>query len=182
MKDVLTPLLHPDDLMAGVTTAQALTAFDRLEPVDSEFMLGRWVGAEIPTNHPMDGLLDASNWYGKHFIDLNNVHPLILSGRNGQTYSMIPFLFLMNLGINVPAFKKPAMKPINGFVTRLVKTSKSHARMRMVDFRGKTSATMIYDRLPIHDHFRKLNNDSVMGLMDFKGQADPYFFMLKREA
>ena len=88
---------------------------------------------------------------------------------------------MMRLGMNVPLFKQPFMKPINGVVTSIISTNKSKARLRMVDYRGKTSATMIYDRLPIHDHFRKFDDHSVMGLMDFKGQENPYFFMLMRE-
>ncbi len=181
MNNQMTISLSPDDLKTGITTDKALKLFDGLAPITLESMIGRWVGAEIPTQHPMDGLLEASNWHGKHFIDADHVHPLILSGRNGQTYSTIPLLFLMNLGLRVPLFKKPFMKPINGIVTRLVQTQKSHARIRMINFRGKTSATMIYDRLPIHDHFRKFEDGTLMGLMDFKGQDRFYFFMLKRE-
>ncbi|MFK7803143.1 MAG: DUF4334 domain-containing protein, partial [Anaerolineae bacterium] len=165
--------------------ADALAIYDRLETVDLEFMLGRWSGAEIPTDHPLDGLLAASNWHGKRFIDPDNVHPLVLTTAfrfgNGRKYSTTPMMLMMNLGMAVPLFKQTWMKPVNGLVTRLVETKKSKARMRMVDYRGKTSATMIYDRLPIHDHFRKLGEDAVMGLMDFKGQQTPYFFILERE-
>ncbi|MFT5193834.1 MAG: hypothetical protein ACI9EW_004185 [Cellvibrionaceae bacterium] len=171
-----------DDLTNGTTTVKALHAFDQLDPIDLDFMLGRWTGAEIPTGHPLDRLLEASNWYGKEFVDADNVHPLVLSKRNGQTYKTTPMMLMMTLGMNVPIFKNLAMKPINGLVTRLVATHKSKARMRMLDFRGKTSATMIYDRLPIHDHFRKIDEHTVMGLMDFKGVENPYFFILQREA
>jgi hypothetical protein len=46
------------------TTDEALKIFDELEPVDLEFMIGRWKGSGLHTNHPMDGLLEAANWYG----------------------------------------------------------------------------------------------------------------------
>jgi len=168
-------------LKLGVTTAEALAIFDRLEPVNLECMYGRWAGAEIPTQHPLDGLLAASNWHGKRFVDADNVHPLVLKTMGGRKYSTTPMMLMMNLGMNVPLFKRSWMKPINGAVTRLVSTTKSKARLRMVDYRGKSSATMIYDRLPIHDHFRKFNDNVVLGLMDFKGQSNPYFFLLERE-
>ena len=54
------------------------------------------------------------------------------------------------------------------------------ATLRPVTFRGKTSAAMIYDRLPIIDHFRRIDDDAVMGIMDQKGQIEVYFY-LERE-
>ena len=32
-------------------------------------MIGTWHGAEMPTGHPLDGLLAASGWWGKQFVD-----------------------------------------------------------------------------------------------------------------
>ena len=106
-----------DNLRIGTTTQNALEIFDQLAPVGLDFMLGRWTGAEIPTGHPLDGLLAASNWYGKEFIDADNVHPLVLSKQNGRTYKTMPMMLMMRLGMNVPLFKQPFMKPINGLVT-----------------------------------------------------------------
>lgn len=39
----------------------------------------------------------------------------------------------------------------------------------MVEYRGIVSATMIYDHLPINNHFHMIDEGSVLGLMDFKG-------------
>ena len=54
------------------------------------------------------------------------------------------------------------------------------ATLRMVEFRGSSTATMIYDKHPIFDHFRKIDDDLVMGIMDRKGDASPLFFYLRR--
>jgi hypothetical protein len=54
------------------------------------------------------------------------------------------------------------------------------ATLRIVEFRGKSTATMIYDKHPIFDHFRKIDEDIVMGIMDRKGEAAPLFFYLRR--
>jgi hypothetical protein len=54
------------------------------------------------------------------------------------------------------------------------------ATLRMVEYRGKSTATMIYDKHPILDHFRKIADDLVMGIMDRKGDATPLFFYLRR--
>ena len=168
-----------DTLVNGIMKEDALNIFDNLETVNCEFMFGRWSGAEIPTQHEMDGLLDAINWYGKQFVSEDDVYPLVM-GSTGS-YSIIPFPILIKLSLNFPIFRKPFLRPVNSLVTRLVQSKSSQARLRMVEFRGKTSATMIYDRMPIHDHFRRIDDNNVMGLMDFKWTSDPYFFMLTRE-
>ncbi|MDJ0533414.1 MAG: GXWXG domain-containing protein [Xenococcaceae cyanobacterium MO_207.B15] len=38
------------------TTEKALQLFDALEPVNLDFMFGRWQGSGLHTDHPMDGL------------------------------------------------------------------------------------------------------------------------------
>jgi hypothetical protein len=40
---------------------------------------------------------------------------------------------------------------------------------------------MIYDQLPVNDVFRKLDDNTVLGLMDNKRIEEPFFFKLSRE-
>jgi hypothetical protein len=40
---------------------------------------------------------------------------------------------------------------------------------------------MIYDALPINDLFRAAGPDTLVGAMDMRGLADPFFFILRRE-
>lgn len=54
------------------------------------------------------------------------------------------------------------------------------ARLREVTFAGTTSAAMVYDRHPIIDHFRRVDPDTVLGLLDSKGTAPGFFFHLRR--
>lgn len=54
------------------------------------------------------------------------------------------------------------------------------ASLRMVAYRGAVTATMIYDKHPIFDHFRKVDDDLVVGVMDRKGEDVPLFFYLRR--
>lgn len=51
----------------------------------------------------------------------------------------------------------------------------------MMDFRGTVGAAMVYDALPIEDHFRWIEPCVLLGLMDARG-FEPFFFMLKRES
>jgi hypothetical protein len=54
------------------------------------------------------------------------------------------------------------------------------ASLRLVHYRGAATATMIYDKHPIFDHFRKIDDDRVLGVMDRKGDRAPLFFHLRR--
>lgn len=141
-------------------THTACRIFDELEPVELEDLLGTWKGHEFRTGHALDGVLKKLNWYGKAFHDAENVDPLLFKGLDGEVFAVDP-VPLMDL-------------------RKLVKAAGGKARMRRVEHRGKTSAAMIYDHLPIIDHFRKVNNQVLLGMMDHKGDKEPYFFILEK--
>jgi GXWXG protein/Domain of unknown function (DUF4334) len=165
---------------AKATTAEALAWFDTLEPVDLDFMIGRWQGSGVHTDHPMDGLLEASNWYGKEFVDPETVHPLLFLDGQNHIIKVAPHSLAMNWVLKIPALKNPAMKPLLMLTNALLKTETSQARLRLLGYRGKVSATMIYDYLPINDAFRRVDDHTVFGLMDFKSSPQPFFFILRR--
>ncbi|MCZ8048963.1 MAG: DUF4334 domain-containing protein [Microcystis aeruginosa K13-05] len=168
-------------LKAGQTTTErALQLFDALDPVSLDFMLGRWQGSGLQTNHPMDGLLEASNWYGKEFVDTENVHPLLFLDGQGKIFKVAPNPTAMNWIVKLPILKNNSLKPLLMLTNSLLKTETSQARLRMMEYRGKVSATMIYDYLPINDSFRKVDDNTVLGIMDFKNSPQPFFFVLKR--
>lgn len=54
------------------------------------------------------------------------------------------------------------------------------AQLRMVEYRGVVTATMLYDDHPVLDHFRAIDDDTVLGLMDRKGEDAPLAFRLHR--
>ena len=164
------------------TREQALELFDSLEPVDTEFMIGQWQGSGYPTDHPLDGLLEVYHWYGKLFESTEDVHPLLFSNRRGKLVRVNPGYMKpsLSLGESMRKFKSETAGNIFQWLLPLFRTSKSRARLRMTTYRGKTSATMIYDQLPINDVFRKLDDDTVLGVMDNKILPDPFFFKLMR--
>ncbi|KAF2802807.1 uncharacterized protein BDZ99DRAFT_468759 [Mytilinidion resinicola] len=56
------------------------------------------------------------------------------------------------------------------------------ARFREVKYKGVLSTAMIYDKMPITDHFRLVNDDMVAGVMDthlFPGEGNMYFYLTK---
>ncbi|OUS31858.1 hypothetical protein A9Q99_01825 [Gammaproteobacteria bacterium 45_16_T64] len=53
------------------------------------------------------------------------------------------------------------------------------AQIRPIQFRGKLSTSMIYNHLPIIDHFRKVDDNTLMGAMDLKGRIVLYFYLYR---
>jgi hypothetical protein len=54
------------------------------------------------------------------------------------------------------------------------------ASLRRVEYRGVVTATMVYDKHPIFDHFRQVDERTVLGVMDRKGADMPLYFYLRR--
>ena len=74
----------------GVVPADALAFFDSLPTVALGEMIGRWRGSGLHTGSPLDGLLEAYGWYGKEFIGVETVHPLLFRGRGGRPRPVDP--------------------------------------------------------------------------------------------
>ncbi len=54
------------------------------------------------------------------------------------------------------------------------------ARLREVSFLGVTSAAMVYDQQPWMDYFRKLDDDTLVAMIEMKGNPiDTGFFLLR---
>jgi GXWXG protein/Domain of unknown function (DUF4334) len=172
-----------DELLSTVptTTDEALAMFDAAEPIQPDFMIGTWRGAELPTGHPLDGLLAASGWWGKQFVDSETVHPLLF--RAGATrWAMNPGLVPMRLGLAVaiPARVAPLLRWGVAACRPVLQTRRARARLRATSYRGVVTAAMIYDQLPVIDVFRKISDDVAIGVMDLRGTPLPYFFVLER--
>mmetsp|Transcript_13324 Transcript_13324/g.20764 ORF Transcript_13324/g.20764 Transcript_13324/m.20764 type:complete len:185 (+) Transcript_13324:110-664(+) len=166
-------------------TNDALKLFDSLEPVDIDFMMGKWKGSGYETGHALDGLLERYHWHGKYFLSSEDVHPLVYRTLGGKLANIEPRLItracvkLVKISPSIVR-SKTAVTMFRCFLP-LLKTPKSRARLRMMEYRGKVSATMVYDDLPINDAFRKLDEHTVLGVMDGKDIDGPFFFKLTRE-
>jgi hypothetical protein len=127
-----------------------------LAPATVEGMLGSWRGGDFRTGHPASALLARLRWHGKRFDGPLEAHPLICRAEDGSLYS------------NTEA------------------AGGGLASLWEIDFRDEVTATMVYDAMPVFDHFKVVDHDTVMGLMTGKlgplfGTTDPYYFWLERE-
>jgi hypothetical protein len=174
-----------DALRTGVTTPEeALALFDGLAPVTLTEMIGTWRGAEFPSGHPLDGLLAASGWYGKRIVDAETVDPLLFySADRAEAFALDPGKLPMSLPhlLRLPLPRTPHLHRLVLAARPLMQARAPKARLRMTEHRGRSSATMIYDDLPIHDVFRRIDADTVLGAMDMRDLAQPYFFVLCRD-
>jgi hypothetical protein len=157
------------------------TLFDRLDPIAVDFMFGEWRGREVSTGHNMDGSLALARWYGKSFIDEETVHPLVHMDGAGKKFFADPGKMPMGPRMKTPRYPQSILPALRWGMKAYMQTTKSRARLRMTEYRGKISATMCYDQLPIHDVFRKLDDNNVLGFMDMKRMERPYVFTLTRE-
>ncbi|MCW2854622.1 MAG: hypothetical protein JWR52_237 [Marmoricola sp.] len=138
------------------TTGALDALWSDLDVLDASEMLGAWRGGDFSTGHPAGRLLGKVNWHGKRFDSLLEGHPLICRDEDGELYS------------NTAA------------------AGGGHSSLWNVGFRGEVTAAMVYDAMAVFDHFKKVDDTSVMGIMNGKleavfGTADPYYFWLERD-
>ena len=162
-----------------MTPAEAEALFAGLPPAPVAMLTGFWRGRSVATGHPVDELLAASSWYGKDFESAEAVHPLVREGAFGR-YRLNPGLVPLGLARRLGLARLPGAAAAFRLPGPVMATRRPRARLRTVDDRGCLTAAIIYDQRPIVDVFRKVDDDTVMGRMDERGQA-PAFFVLTRE-
>lgn len=168
-------------LEGGCTRDAALAFFDRCPALTCEEMLGAWRGSGMPTGHPMDGLLEATGWHGKRFDGVEDIHPLLFDGPRGGVLDVDPARLPMTLAMRAkPLVDSRIGRRLMPLAMPAMRTSKPTARLRMMTYRGVVTATMSYDARPINDHFRRVDDDTMLGAMDLRG-IPPFFFVLRRE-
>ena len=128
-----------------------------LPTVTVEEILGPWRGGDFTTGHIASTVLEKVRWHGKRFDAPLDAKPLICRNEEGELYS------------------------------NLAAGGGAEASLWPVEFRGETTATMVYDAMPVFDHFKRVDADTLMGIMNGKleaafGVKDLYYFWLERDA
>jgi hypothetical protein len=54
------------------------------------------------------------------------------------------------------------------------------ASLRMTEYRGSASATLVYHDLPVADHFRRVSDTILIGAMEAPGEKRPGYFYLTK--
>ena len=129
--------------------------WDSLEPARVEGIAGsRWRGTGLDTGHPMFGMLGQMRWWGKDFSDPRKVHPILVTDDSGEV------------------------------VPDTSATGGGGASLWEVTFRGRPCASMVYDRMPVIDHFAVVDPDTLLAVMNGRGtvhEGEHFWFVLERE-
>ncbi|MDR0294274.1 MAG: DUF4334 domain-containing protein [Oscillospiraceae bacterium] len=165
------------EIKPEMSQEEAFSLFDSLAPVLPDTLPGVWKGAEIRTGHPMDGLLDATRWYGKDIQSGENVHPLLFTGITGRVFSGNPGMLPLEAFTPAP---RCLVTILFTMISPFIHTSKGRARLRIQEYRGRNTAVMIYDQKPLIDAFARIDEDTILGVTDAKWAHDKgYFFTLQ---
>lgn len=171
------------ELEGGAALADVLALFDSLPAARVEDLTGTWRGNGIDTGNPLDGLLERFGWYGKSFDGPERAHPLLFSASGGRVVSINPAFVPIGPMLKVAdKLDSPAAAALFRLLMPLVTTREPRARLRMVEYRGVSSAAMVYDALPIYDPFRAVDGNTLLCAMDLRGAEAPFMFVLRREA
>ena len=76
--------------------------------------------------------------------------------------------------------RSPALGRLSALAHPLLATSAPRARVRDLEVRGVVTAALLYDHLPVVDAFRRVGPDELLGLMDRRGDTQPFVFRLRR--
>ncbi len=148
------------------TLHQELESWRSLTPLAPRELLGVWEAGFATRGSLFTVLLEQTSWWGKVFRTADDVDALVF----GRPTS---FPGLVNHALIAP-WRLPEDR-------RLVRHPLGAARLRDHRFGGVSSAAMVYRYLPIVDHFRRLDEGRVMGLMEIGGSGKPeLFFTLER--
>lgn len=156
-------------------------AFRHLSPVKPVELVGLWKGRGIPTGHPLDGVLENLGWFGKRFTEDLRADALLFRSGERRLTAIDPFPIPLRLALRFHHLGRTRFASnLFSHLLRPLSASGPIATLRSLPFDGVASAAMVYDRLPITDHFRQKDKDTLIGLMAVKGDARHYVFELQR--
>ncbi|MFV9452955.1 DUF4334 domain-containing protein [Rhodococcus sp. NM-2] len=115
------------------------------------------------------------SWKGDDFATGHRLHEKLFASRwHGKTFHSL-----------VDA--KPLIcRDADGNLYSDVKAGNGEASLWNIEFRGEVTATMVYDGAPIFDHFKKVDDSTLMGIMNGKSalvldDGRHYYFLLERD-
>jgi hypothetical protein len=155
--------------------------FQGLPPVEPREMIGLWTGRGIPSGHPLDGVLENLGWFGKRFSAQMRADALLFRGGEKRLVAIDPAWIPLRLALRFHKLgRSRAASNLFSYLLRRLRAKGQVASLKAVPFHGVTSAAMAYDTQPVVDHFRRIDDNCVMGAMVIEGDDRIYFFELKR--
>ncbi len=157
------------------------TWFQSLNPVEPSEMVGLWRGAGVPSGHPLDGVLENLQWFGKRFHGDMRADALLFQWQPGRLVAIDPRVVPIRFAMTFASFGRTilARKLFSQFQNAF-RARGTTAVLGVRTFAGAASAAMIYDAQPIVDHFRRVDHDTIAGMMCLPGDERRLFFKLTK--
>jgi len=160
---------------------KALDEFQSLPPIEPREMIGLWSGRGIPSGHPFDGVLENLGWFGKRFTPDMRADALLFRFDERRLIPIDPARIPLRLALRFhPVGKTRTARNLFAYLQHVLRAKVPVASLKTMAFDGVASAAMVYDDQPIVDHFRRLDERTIMGAMTIKGDDRIYFFELTR--
>lgn len=161
--------------------AEALAYFDQLPAVTPPELIGLWRGQTIRTGHMLDGVLERLDWYGKRFHADRRADALLFSTGSRRLVPVEPARIPLGLALRFHGLsQRQWFRNLFRYALKSLWAKGPVASVRLETFRGKESAAMAYDQQPIIDHFRRVDEDRLMGVMTIRGREGHYCFVLEK--
>ncbi|MBY4628146.1 GXWXG domain-containing protein [Rhizobium croatiense] len=155
--------------------------FSSLKPVQPVEMVGLWRGAGIPSDHPLDGVLENLGWFGKRFHADMRADALLFQWRADRLVAIDPGFFPIGLAIKAAPFGRTMVaRSWFSYLQKALRARGTTASLALQTSGDGVTAAMRYDRQPIVDYFRRMNGQELAGMMCITGDARRYFFKLRR--
>ncbi len=161
--------------------AAALERFRSLPSVEPTEIVRLWQGRGIPTGHPLDGVLENLDWFGKRFKADMSADALVFWSRERRLIAIDPARIPLRWALRFHKLGCTRLARIPfSCVRRGFQARGPVACLRMMPFAGAESAAMVYDEQPIVDYFRRVDEKTIMGVMTITGDDRIYFFEQQR--
>jgi hypothetical protein len=155
--------------------------FCRLPSVEPAALIGLWKGRSIPSDHPLDGVLENLGWFGKRFTADLRADALLFRSGERRLVAIDPAKIPLRLALRFSSLGKlRVLRHLFSYLQRGLRARRQVASLRTVSFEGVLSAAMVYDDQPIVDHFRNIDDRRIMGAMTIRGNKRIYSFGLER--
>ncbi|NMM82848.1 hypothetical protein B2J88_00430 [Rhodococcus sp. SRB_17] len=152
---------------------EARTAFTRLRATESGVSPTELdkIWAALDTVAAADIL---GEWKGDDFATGHRLHDALAATRwYGKTFN------------SLNDAKPLICRDEDGNLYSDIKGGNGEASLWNIEFRGEVTATMVYDGVSIFDHFKKVDEQTLMGIMNGKSKlvfdnGQHYYFLLER--
>ncbi|SEI18871.1 GXWXG protein [Rhizobium tibeticum] len=155
--------------------------FRSLEPVPLDDMIGLWRDVGIPSGHPLDGVLENLDWFGKRIRPDLRADALLFQWTGGHPIAIEPAFFPIRQAIRFSSLGRTFIaRNWFSYLHRAFRARGTTASLELRTLDGVETAAMVYDRQPIVDYLRLIADEEVAGMMCVEGDARRYFFRLRR--